>query len=483
MENPTQVYYDDKQAVVLLRSAVLSVVSGPDQGASCELSLTRTTVGTAEDNSLVLTDPHVSRRHIEIQVRDQGYLVRDLGSTNGTRFQGARVGEALLAPGSEIRIGGTVLRLERGEERQKAVDRRESFGSLIGVSPPIQEVYGLLATVAPTDVTVLIEGETGTGKELVAEELHRQSPRRDRAFAVIDCGALPANLIESELFGHERGAFTGAVREREGMFERARSGTVFLDEIGELPIELQSKLLRVLDRRVVRRVGGNLERKVDVRLVAATNRDLAEEVRAGRFRQDLYYRLAVVRVVVPPLRTRGEDVLLLARHFLWQAGAANPERVLSPGLQQALLTRQWPGNVRELRNVIERALVMADSATGEAPLPESLLEAPPVTHAVAEPVALEPERVPVRPADVSPAATSAGAPVQPGWLGRSLPEELLDRPYKEAKEALSHEFEAAYLGRLVERFGQNISRISRKAGVDRQVIRRLLQKHGLIPKD
>jgi transcriptional regulator with PAS, ATPase and Fis domain len=360
MENPTQVIYDADQPVVVLRSAVLRVVSGPDRGARCELRLSRATVGTAGDNALVLTDNSVSSHHIEVQVRDQGYLVRDLGSTNGTHYQGARVGEALLAPGAELQIGATVLRLEHGEERSQAVPRLESFGKLIGSSPAMQEVYGLLATVAPTDVTVLIEGETGTGKELVAEELHRQSPRRNCAFSVIDCGALPPSLIESELFGHERGAFTGAVRDREGMFERARGGTVFLDEIGELPLELQSKLLRVLDRRVVRRVGGNLERKVDVRLVAATNRDLAEEVRCGRFRQDLYYRLNVFSINIPPLRERRDDIPVLAQYFLDKFNASMNKSIhkISEEAMDFLTKYEWPGNVRELENAIERALVV-----------------------------------------------------------------------------------------------------------------------------
>jgi DNA-binding NtrC family response regulator len=454
VDSPTEILYERQQPILVLRSAVLRVTVGADAGASCALSCSRVVVGSAEDNDLKLSDPKVSRHHLEFQVRDRGFLLRDLQSTNGTFYRGARVSEALVGQGAEVRLGSTVLRLERGPETSEVVGCKRQFGSLIGSSQAMQQVYGLLAAVAPTDTTVLIEGETGTGKELVAEELHRHSPRRERPFDVVDCGGLPGELIESELLGHERGAFTGAVADREGVFERARGGTVFLDEIGELPLALQSRLLGVLERRTIRRVGGNLPRKVDFRLVAATNRDLHREVREGRFRQDLYYRLAVVRVVVPPLRERAEDIPPLARHFLWQAGCADAESVLTAELLRVLRSRSWPGNVRELRNVIERATILVDGSdlVGDAPLIELKPSSP---------------------------RESAAAPAVDAPPALTFPPSYLEMDYKAVKELLLDQFEAQYLGRLVGMHGTNISYIARDAGVDRHLIRKLLRKHDL----
>jgi len=443
----------------------------------------------AADNELVLTDPHISRHHLEFQIQDAGYLVRDLGSTNGTYFRGARIHEALVGPGAELRLGSTVLRLERGEEKTEQAPRKQAFGEMVGTAARMQTVFGLLAAVAPTDVTVLIEGETGTGKELVAEELHRQSPRRNQSFSIVDCGAIAANLIESELFGHERGAFTGAVGEREGVFERSRGGTVFLDEIGELPLDLQTRLLRVLDRRTIRRVGGNLQRKIDARLVAATNRDLGEEVRRGRFRQDLFYRLAVVRIPIPPLRERREDIPILARHILWQMGCADPDAVLTPEVLGVLQSRQWPGNVRELRNVVERAIVLTDGSgemLGADSEPAQDPKAPPrpprhvasaAPAATAAPTGPRPPGPPPIPADAGPAgpAPSLSEP----WLGRLLPEGFLALPYKDAKEQLLDQFESLYWTRLHHQHGNNISHIAHAAKVDRHLVRKLLRKHGL----
>jgi two-component system, NtrC family, nitrogen regulation response regulator GlnG len=335
----------------------------------------------------------------------------------------------------------------------------------------------VLAAVAPTDVTVLIEGETGTGKELVAEALHRHSPRSRAPFSVVDCGSIPPNLIESELFGHERGAFTGATGERQGAFERARGGVIFLDEIGELPLEMQTRLLRVLDRRVVKRVGGNLERKVDVRVVAATNRDLAAEVKQGRFRQDLYFRLAVVRIVLPPLRDRREDIPGLARHFLWQAGCADPDAVLKPELLRVLSTRAWPGNARELRNLVERAIVLADERGGPALLGEgepapAFAPAPPVPPA--SPDALAPPEAP--PVDDVALAGDLD------WLALAMPGGFLEQPFKLAKEQLLSCFETRYLDRLLRKHGSNISRLAHEAELDRHMVRILLRKHGMQEK-
>jgi DNA-binding NtrC family response regulator len=450
---PTEITYQDDTPVVALRSAELRVIKGPDLGRSCTLELERVRVGTGADNDLVLTDSRVSRSHAEFQVNDLGYLVVDLGSTNGTFYRGSRVREAIVVPGAEVRVGETILRLDRGAERSEVIKDRATFGTMIGSSPAMRTVYGVLAKVAPTDMTVLVQGETGTGKELVAEELHRQSHREGHPFCVVDCCTLPSTLVESELFGHRRGAFSGAVEDREGLFERARGGTVFLDEIGELELEMQTRLLRVLDQRTVRRVGCNVSRKVDFRLIAATNRDLAAEVKQGRFRQDLYFRLAVIRVKLPPLRDRGEDVRVLARHFLWQAGCPDPDAVLVPEVARVMRTRRWPGNVRELRNFVEQAMLAVDGV----PLPDD---------------------------ELSPPATPAAEPTPMGersqWLASVLPREWLEQPYKQLKETLVNQLEALYLGHLLERHGENISRIARDAGVDRSLVRILLRKHGLI---
>jgi len=447
MESPTAVHYDPKGPLLTQRNALVRVVRGPNQGQTCPIQGRRLRAGTADDNDLVLTDSHVSRHHIEFRVQDRGFLVRDCKSTNGTFFRGARIQEVLLGPAAEVRVGSTVLRLELGEEITESVVPQESFGRLVGVSPRMQEVYGLLAAIAPTDATVLIEGETGTGKELVAEALHRHSFRANGPFSVLDCGAISANLMESELFGHERGAFTGAFGVRQGVFERAWGGTVFLDEIGELPLALQSRLLRVLEDREIKRVGGSFHCKVDVRLVAATNRDLAEEVRGRRFREDLYYRLAVIRIVVPALRDRREDILLLARHFLWRAGCVDPDVVLTPQLLDLLVSRQWRGNVRELRNAIERAVLLTDGS-GATPMLD-------------EDEVAEPPRPPAEDED---------------WLARALPGGFLHLPYKAAKDELVGRFDTLYIQRLVDQHGTNLSQLARAAGVDRQIIRRMLHR-------
>jgi DNA-binding NtrC family response regulator len=465
-ENPTQVVYHEQRPILMLKSAILRAVAGPDLDAHCTMDAQRVLVGVASDNTLVLTDPLVSRYHLEFQVQDLGFLVQDLKSTNGTFFRGARIQEAMLNLGAEVRIGSTVLRLERGPERSEKITGRKTFGGIIGTSGPMQELYGLLSAVAPMDVTVLIEGETGTGKELVAQEIHRQSPRANHPFCVIDCGAMPANLIESELFGHERGAFTGATVTRDGIFEKARNGSVFLDEVGELPLELQTRLLRVLDQRTVKRVGSNLARKVDVRIIAATNRDLEQEVRHGRFRQDLFYRLAAVRIFVPPLRSRIEDIPVLARHFLWQAGCGDPDLVLKPELLRVLTSRRWPGNVRELRNVVERAIVLTDGSNFSS---NSFILAESVSmgskqredESVSKPIGLTNQK----------------------WLAKVLPASYLVQPFADSREQLITQFEEVYFERLYERYGRNISRIAKEAGIDRKLVRKLLRKHGLDPDD
>ena len=332
--------------------------------------------------------------------------------------------------------------LALGPESSSFADERdalaERFGRMVGQSPPMRAVFETLARAAASDATVLLEGETGTGKEVSAEALHKSSRRRDKPFLVVDCGAIPPQLLESELFGHERGSFTGAVGSRPGVFEAASGGTVFLDEIGELNIELQPKLLRVLERREVRRIGTNQHVPVNVRLVAATNRPLRGEVAARRFRSDLYYRLAVVEVRLPPLRERTGDLPLLATYIAENLGPLEPEaaRIIgSPEFLAKLAQHDWPGNVRELRNYLERCLALGDFS-------------PPRTGN----------------------ETSAPAPESAASAGRSL---------REARETLVNTFEKRYLEEVLRLHDNRVSAAARAAGVDRIYFYRLLWKHGL----
>jgi DNA-binding NtrC family response regulator len=442
----TQVTCHSHRSLLCGREVLLRVTAGHDRGKVALLGDRPVHVGASTDNDLVLADGEVSRRHLRVARAEQGYLVEDLGSTNGTYYRGALVQQAMVGAGAEIRAGKSVIRLEVGQDRSTR-SGQGAFGGLVGSSPAMQEVFGVLAAVAPTDMTVLIEGETGTGKELVARELHRQSNRRDGPLVVVDCASLPEGLVESELFGHERGAFSGADRSRDGSIASADGGTLFFDEIGELPLELQTRLLRLIDRREVRRVGGERWRAVDLRVVAATNRDLRQESRAGRFRRDLYFRLAVARVPLPPLRQRKEDIPELVRHFLRTFGHDDPDTVLGEEVIRSLVRRAWPGNVRQLRNFIERVVLMVDG--GQAPTDI--------------------------PAGSTPGAART-APTSTDWLERVLPRSFLGLPYKVAKEALIRNFDRLYLQRLLDLHGRNIHCISREARVDRVLVRRMLRK-------
>ena len=310
----------------------------------------RLRVGSGADADLIVADPHVSRLHCELEPSPAGVLLRDLGSTNGTLVGGAAIREALLAPGVVAVIGGSRLFVESDAPTSTLA----RFGGATSAAPAMAAVFAMLEKLAAAEVTILLTGETGTGKDLLAHAVHDASPRRAGPMVVFDCGAVTASLIESELFGHEKGAFTGAVAERAGAFERAAGGTLFLDEIGELPLELQPRLLRALEQREVRRVGGSVEIAADVRVIAATNRDLAAEVAAGRFRQDLFFRVNSAVVEVPPLRARPEDLALLVEQLL--EGRAHA----TPAAMAALAAYDWPGNVRELRNVVTTALAMLE---------------------------------------------------------------------------------------------------------------------------
>src|SRR5690349_22794473 len=341
----TRIRREATPAAVNLRRCKLVVIKGPQRGTEFVIASDVIRVGKASENDLAITDETVSRVHFEI-VRDaKGYLVRDLKSTNGTFLDGAEIKEAYIRAGSVVGAGAVELKFTPFEERIEILpSEKETLGEMVGRSASMREIFGLIEKIAPTDATVLIEGETGTGKDMVARALHQLSKRTNAPFIVVDCGAVAGTLIESELFGHEKGAFTGAVTARQGAFELASGGTVFLDELGELSLDLQPKLLRVLEQREFRRVGGSKTLKVDLRVIAATRKDLRSEVEKGKFREDLYFRLNVVPITAPPLRDRREDIPLFIDHFLAKLKAPGQQAPnLGDSTRAALHAHDWPG--------------------------------------------------------------------------------------------------------------------------------------------
>ncbi len=424
----------DLTAPERVRRFRLRVLEGVGAGQLVEPTADRCAIGAHPSNDLVLGDSTASRFHCEVRITSDGPLVVDLGSRNGTTVDGVRVREAFLRDGSVVRAGATAIGFELGRDSNRIVlSPHDRFGGLVGRSVPMRALFALLERVAATDTTVLLEGESGTGKGAAAEALHRSGRRKPAPFIVVDCSAIPGPLLESELFGHEKGAFTGADTRRTGAFEAGNGGTIFLDEIGELPLDVQPKLLRVLENRTVRRVGANQHLPVDVRVVAATNRDLRGEVNAGRFRADLYYRLAVVRLEMPPLRRRPEDLAELARVVLAGLGA-EPEvidRLCTTELVDRLRAAAWPGNVRELRNYLERCLVFD------------------------EPGALEP----------APAAADLLV-VDPSL------------PFVEARRRILAEFERRYVEGLLRRHDGKVVAAARAAGINRVYLYRIARRAG-----
>jgi len=353
-----------RAVTVRVRELQVEVASGPSAGAVSEMVERELAIGSDPSNHLVVADPTVSRFHCRVRADERGFRLVDRGSANGTRVNGVRVRDAYLEPDARIELGDSVLVARFGAgERDIELSDEDRFGPAIGRSVVMRELFARARRAAATDSSVLLSGETGTGKDVLARAIHQHSRRAERPFAVFDCGAVAPSLVESALFGHVRGAFTGADSERPGVFEQANGGTLFIDELGELELALQPKLLRALDTGSVTRVGSDQPVQVDVRVIAATHRDLPAEVEAGRFRADLYFRLAVIPLEVPALRERREDIPLLVAHFARHVLKREPS-ALAGHLDEAfgrLQSHPWPGNVRELRNVVERALVMADA--------------------------------------------------------------------------------------------------------------------------
>jgi len=328
---------------------------------------------------------------------------------------------------------------ERTRVLQEEVEDKYGFPNIVGQSDAMRRVYELAHKAAKTDTTVLITGESGTGKELFAKAIHYASSRAKNRIVAINCGAVPKDLIESELFGHVKGAFSGATKDKQGLFEEANGGTLLLDEISELPLELQVKINRAIQEREIRRVGDTRSRKVDVRLIASTNRDLAEAVREGDFRQDLYYRLNVFPLRLPPLRERDGDIPLLVEHFLEEfAGEEAEEYEVEPDAMQQLLCHDWPGNVRELRNVIERAVVLADD-----------------------------QRITVE------TLVMGGQPMQ---TGQEDGNPLTELPYREAMDRMSTNCQSEYLVQVLKKYGGNVTKAAEHAGIERESFHRLMRK-------
>ena len=406
------------------------------------------TIGSHPDADLTLDDPQISRLHCQIEADASGYRLRDMSSKNGTFLGGVRVNDVYFGKDASWRIGRHELGFQVTDETVDiCLSGSDRFHGLIGRSTAMREVFGVLSRVASTDATVLIEGESGTGKELAAKAIHAASNRRKGPFIVFDCSAVPRDLVESELFGHVRGAFTGAVGDRAGAFEAAGGGTLFLDEVGELTLDLQPKLLRVLEGGQVRRVGATSVIDCDTRIVAATNRNLQGEVTAGGFREDLYYRLAVIQVVLPALRKRVEDIPLLAEYFLKRLSEQTGKGPLqvSFSTMEKLKRHKWPGNVRELHNFVERAAVLAEG-----------------------------DRVETKFLRLGRSETKTES---------KKPDDLLsafdwseDLPFKDAKNRLVEAFETAYWSKLLERTSGNVSKAARIAGVHRKSVEYILKK-------
>ena len=430
----------------------LVVTEGDDKGKEITIDKGVISIGSSPHADLALVDDTVSRSHAEIQKTKEGYLLKDSGSTNGTFVSGLKVKEAFLSAGTLIKVGKTKIKFTPKDEKLEIYPSKKShYGEIVGKSLEMRRIFGILEKISPTNISCVINGETGTGKELIAKAIHANSQRAKRPFVVFDCSAVAETLIESELFGHEKGSFTGATTTRQGAFEVANGGTIFLDEIGEMNLDLQPKLLRALEQGEIKRVGADKPRHVDVRVVCATNRDLREEVKKGRFREDLYFRISVVQIHLPPLRKRMDDLETLVKHFIevnLKAGHERKKTVsdIDDEALRLLHDYSWPGNIRELKNAVDRGISFCEGTTITVKdLPEYLRERSVVT---------------------------GSAPKVDGAM-----------PFKEAKERWIESFERDYLIELLRKNQLNISKAAKEAGIDRKSVQRLLKKYNLNVKD
>ena len=427
-----------------VRRCKFTILSGQSTGAVAMLTSPFFRVGKDPSCEVLIPDVSVSRRHLEVHLTADGFELTDAGSRNGTWIAGMRVSKVTLRGSAELILGNVRLRFDPVDEHvQVKLSDKENFGKLRGRSPLMRAVFALLERGAESDVTMLIEGESGTGKEVAARGIHTEGKRKDGPFIVFDCSAIPAPLLPSELFGHVKGAFTGAAQNRPGAFRSAHGGTLFLDEIGELPLDQQAQLLRTVETRSVRPVGATAEVPADVRIVAATNRRLENEVAAGRFRKDLYHRLSVVRITMPPLRARAEDIELTVQALLDEARKTNPKIPdhFPKQLLEAFMRYRWPGNVRELRNVVERSLALGAVDGSDLALESQAI------HGNAAP----------------------GGAIQVPFA----------MPYSDAKEAVLTAFEEAYARAALERHANNVSRAARASGLSRRHLQRLMARLGL----
>jgi DNA-binding NtrC family response regulator len=413
------------------------IAKAPD-GAKFTIDVDSLIVGRDPGATMVLADPEVSAFHCELRAVSEGILVKDLGSTNGTFLGPVRVREATIATTSELTVGRSKVIVEPQAKHRVDVGFSDRFGPLVGSSPKMRRVFGVLEKVADTPLSVLIVGETGTGKELVAKAIHEGSERKGGPFVVVDCGSIPPSLAESILFGHEKGAFTGATERRKGALAEADGGTLFLDELGELPLELQPKLLRALSEKQVKRVGGSTFEPIEVRVLAATRRDLGSEMNAGRFRSDLFFRIAQVRVELPPLRERLSDLQLLVQDVCQRVGKSQQSTTVLAWIEQRMASHDWPGNVRELVNVASVAATLAD-----------------------EPGAID---------DVLMLARDESAVDGLGG-GRE------GTAFSQAKRAAVATFEREYFSGLAKRCKGNVSEMARQSGMERHHVRAYLRKH------
>jgi DNA-binding NtrC family response regulator len=414
----------------------------PSTGGAVPVGVEGSVIGRADGCAIVVADPQVSLMHCELQATEFGVRLRDLNSKNGTYVHQARLapgGSVYLMADARVRCGQTWFALHVAKPEAEPISTARHFGLLVGRSIAMRKLYTRLARLAPTELSVLIEGETGTGKELVARSIHDASRRQGKPFVIVDCTTIAPSLAESKLFGHERGAFTGATERRPGALAEADGGTVFFDELGELPPEIQPKLLRALESRQIQSVGSNRYQSVDVRVVAATRRDMHAEINASRFRDDLYYRLAQVVVKVPPLRERRDDIADLLVRFFADLGDPGAIARLDPPSRDRLMHHDWPGNARELRNVIAASHAQSDGG----------------------------------PIDVSEAMNVRATGID---LANRV---STSQPYPAIKQQVIETLEREYFAALFAQTGGNVSEMARRAGIARATVRESLDRVGL----